>query len=129
MLELWAEHKGNQDFLIKRVVGLAGDTLSIYWVMLEYLEGKVEDRVFQFFISSFSKTNPVPYLINWSICSHDGYVVPNGEPTIVLVPLGHVFVKGDGVTSASDSITKGPVPYSKIKGVMLIKLSSCNFSL
>ncbi len=123
LLASWPERRmNNQGYLIKRVVGLAGDTLSIYLVNLEFLSGKIENGVYFFFASTFCVHTPVPYLINWNVADRRSDLFPTGEARLVKVPDEHLFVKGDSIMSGSDSIAHGPVPFDKIEGIMLFKL-------
>lgn len=90
--------KGNDTF-VKRVVGLEGDTIQI------------KDN--QLLVNGEVVTNPFP---------QDNSPVPNYGP--VDVPKDHFFAMGDNRADSIDSRKWGPVPYSCLKGrVVLVWLS------
>ena len=86
-----------QTLLIKRVVGVPGDTVQLRGGTL-YVNGEPQNE---------------PYL-------HDDPCVPYGEKTCafgpVRVPEAHVFVMGDNRANSRDSRFFGPVPHENIEG-------------
>ena len=77
-------------FLIKRVIGLPGETLSIRDGVV-YINGEPLDE---------------PYVNG----------VPRGSYPPVTIPEGYVFVMGDNRNNSSDSRVFGPVPIDHIVG-------------
>lgn len=86
-----------EEQLVKRIVGLAGDTVEIDGGGL-LVNGELQ-------LSSQVTSD----LINW-------------EDTRVRVPSGHVFVLGDNRNNSFDSLNFGPIPETDISGVLTLIL-------
>ncbi len=125
LLESWPEKtKEEPKFLIKRVVGLPSTTLAIYRIKLASLEGIIEEDKYRYFSTKFTTNTQVTFLIDLNEKSNPLHKLESEERIIVRVPHKHLFVKGDWLMGGDDSVIRGPVPYNKVKGVMVIKLNS-----
>lgn len=86
----------NLSFLIKRMIGLPGDTVTVPAIDLQSWPQEMLERISQ------HRTDEQGNLV-WDL------------------PVGHCFVKGDGKISV-DSILYGPIPVRAIKGVVVCRL-------
>ena len=81
--------------LIKRLVGLPGDTVCV----------------------------PVSQLSPGKVSAIDPQAVRCGDAFVWRIPAGRVFVRGDGVQSG-DSVTWGPVPLACLEQIVLCRFPS-----
>ncbi len=88
---------GGDEALIKRVVGLPGDTIAVRSGTL-YVNGEPQKE---------------PYLNRQPL--DESFYGP------ILVPPGHVFVMGDNRANSADSRVFGPVPKENIKGEAFLR--------
>ncbi len=125
VFEAWSELTHNDhSFLIKRVIGLPRDVLVTGRTKLGHLESILDDRYFHYFLTRFSVDTSVPFITNSTQAWQDEAVIWEGGTQETIVPERSLFVKGDWLMGSLDSITNGPVPFEKIKGVLIIKLIS-----
>ncbi|HHY83614.1 MAG TPA: signal peptidase I [Clostridiales bacterium] len=94
----------NRNLLIKRVIGLPGDTIEIRDGGV-YRNGERLDE---------------PYLMEDTMY---------GREETYTVPEGHVFVLGDNRNNSMDSRVIGPIPMDNIKGTMVLDISKLLRSL
>lgn len=83
--------------LVKRVVGLQGETIQIIEGVL-YINNQKSDEKIQYNTPSSESMAPVT------------------------IPLGSVFVMGDNRKFSTDSRVFGAIPYQMIKGKMIFQL-------
>jgi signal peptidase I len=83
------------EILIKRLVGLPGDTVCI----------------------------PLSQLSPHMLATVDPQAVQHGDKLLWYVPDGHVFVRGDGRQS-NDSVAWGPIPMTKLNQLILCRFPS-----
>lgn len=100
--ESWMSRKhhnpSRKDFLqLKRLVGLPGDRILIDF-------NKVEKEAKEIFSQNIE--------------------IDSKGKTFFVVPPGHVFVKGDNPAESYDSFSYGPIPFSRLHGIAIIKLPS-----
>ncbi len=103
--------KTDKDRLIKRVIGLPGETVK--YEIIEEDEGKkvahlyINDKIIEEeFISDEAKAETCK-LETSPLCSEEGYLVPEGE----------YFVMGDNRGDSLDSRIIGSVEFEKIQGI------------
>jgi signal peptidase I len=83
------------ELLIKRLIGLPGDTIRIA-------------------VSQVSSS---------ALATVDPQAVRQGDELLWHVPAGHVFVRGDGQVS-NDSVAWGPIPFEKLDQIVLCRFPS-----
>lgn len=83
------------EILIKRLIGLPGDTVRI----------------------------PIPQLSPYALAIADPQAIRRGDELLWHVPAGHVFVRGDGQQS-NDSVAWGPIPLEKLDQLVLCRFPS-----
>ena len=124
LLKLWPETASDSgEFLIKRVVGLPGDTLFMYNLELSNLKGVVDNASYAYFSSIVSPNTNVTYVINGDDKLKREFLSMAEKVEVVKVPPNHFFVKGDWLLGGDDSITRGPVPSNMLVGSVVTKLS------
>jgi len=94
----------NRNLLIKRVIGLPGDTIEIRDGSVYRNGERLEE----------------PYLMEDTMY---------GREETYTVPEGHVFVLGDNRNNSMDSRVLGPIPMDNIKGTMVLDISKLLRSL
>lgn len=98
-----AEAEGK--FLIKRVVGLGGDTLE--------------------FIPENIDTNTPAHIVRNGIVLKENYLKEEmflSKDRMIEVPLNSVYLLGDNRNNSSDSRSYGPIPLENIKGKVFLEL-------
>ncbi|SDZ26050.1 signal peptidase I [Proteiniborus ethanoligenes] len=90
----------NMDFLIKRVIGVPGDTLEIRNNKL-YRNGELIEEI---------------YIFEEMIT----------EDMSIRIPDGHVFVMGDNRNDSRDSRDIGPIPLKNVRAKVIIRLYPFN---
>lgn len=113
-------------FLVKRVVGLPGDTvdinsqgfLTVNKIAWDYSEVSTEDEERSVFIeNNGQKKYQVQFYRNLE------------QPSAAYnVPEGHIFLMGDNRNQSADSRFWGPLPIENLMGKMAIIWMSCNES-
>lgn len=85
--------------LVKRVLGVAGDTISIH-----------NGEIFR----------------NGQLLSED-YIKEDwtGELDLITVPSGNIFVLGDNRNNSVDSRAFGAVPLTEVRGICMLNLTKC----
>jgi signal peptidase I len=83
------------ELLIKRLIGLPGDTVRI----------------------------PVSHLSSNAAATVDPQAVRRGDELLWGIPADHVFVRGDGQVS-NDSVAWGPIPFEKLDQIVLCRFPS-----
>lgn len=99
---------GDDEDLIKRVVALEGETITI-------TEGKVyigEQLLVEGYLRDGVTTS--------GFVDQTGCVDPT--PTTCTIPEGHIFVMGDNRGSSHDSRFEGPIPESDVVGRAFVKV-------
>lgn len=93
-------HMSGGELYIKRIIAIAGETVSIPLAALPRRD--------------------IPQV---PACYHDEHGLRTWQ-----IPARHVFVRGDNAAQSIDSALRGPFPYERIQGVVLMKLP-CTFLL
>jgi signal peptidase I len=106
------DQSGHNEQLIKRVIGLPGDTISIG-----------TDGI----VTVINKDHPNGFNVNESLGLHLDPTYTD-EPTSVTVPDGQIFVMGDnrGPGGSFDSRSFGPVDTNKIEGRLIARIFPLN---
>ena len=116
-LSVVAKKSWDQDYTLRRVIGLPGDTIK-----LDNFTASVKPKGKQFFLSEYElskkiyslKDNPLP--AEWK----SSYPLSGSAPEITLGP-DEYFVLADNRARASDSRTWGVVRGEAIKGLAILK--------
>lgn len=85
-----------RDFLVKRVIGVPGDTVTVDIDGVVTVNGSQLEQGF--------------------ITENGGAIGPNRNPVDLLVPEGEYFVMGDNRTNSVDSRIYGTIPFMSIAG-------------
>jgi len=120
---IFLDPKGSGETLIKRVVGVAGDTVSVRQGRLQVNGVPVARR----FIGASPSGHVLPYEESLGGVTHRIYHLadrPGRDFAAFKVPPGHAFVMGDNRDDSNDSRYWGPLPYSHLKGKALAVLWS-----
>lgn len=94
----------NGDYYIKRVIGIAGDTVEIKNGHV-YLNGS---------------------MLNESYLSSNNITEPSTDESKYIVPDGSVFVLGDNRTNSKDSRVLGPIKIKDLKGHAVVRVFPFN---
>ncbi|MBV7274579.1 signal peptidase I [Clostridium thailandense] len=94
----------NGDYYIKRVIGIAGDTVEIKNGHV-YLNGS---------------------MLNESYLSSNNITEPSTDESKYIVPDGCVFVLGDNRTNSKDSRVLGPIKIKDLKGHAVVRVFPFN---
>lgn len=113
-------------FLVKRVVGLPGESIRINEQGHIYIDGVGFDYKLQ------DSENP-DYMVYQEHNGVKSYKVQylsgiSQEPSEFQVPEGHIFMMGDNRNQSSDSRFWGPLPMNRIMGKLVVIWMSCQES-